>query len=60
MAIVIQCSNCQRKLRVQDHLLGKTVKCPNCQIKFLAQMVDGSAAPPMPPLATVAPAAEPS
>jgi hypothetical protein len=45
MPILIQCTNCQRKLRVQDHLLGKTVKCPNCHIKFLAQVAEETAAP---------------
>src|SRR5437870_1345110 len=37
MAILIQCTSCLRKLRVQDHLLGKTVKCPSCGVKFVAQ-----------------------
>ena len=37
MPVVIECTSCQRKLRVQDHLLGKTVKCPSCQVKFVAQ-----------------------
>src|SRR5947208_16025797 len=37
MPILIQCTSCLRKLRVQDHLLGKTVKCPSCGVKFVAQ-----------------------
>jgi DNA-directed RNA polymerase subunit RPC12/RpoP len=60
MAILIQCSNCQRTLRVQDHLLGKSVKCPNCQIKFLAQGVDGTAPPQAAAPATSVQAAEPA
>jgi DNA-directed RNA polymerase subunit RPC12/RpoP len=48
MPIVIQCTNCQRKLRVQDHLLGKTIKCPQCQTKFLAQVAGNNAAPQLP------------
>jgi predicted Zn finger-like uncharacterized protein len=51
MPILIQCSSCQRKLRVQDHLLGKTVKCPNCQTKFQAKNVDEAGAAPTPPSA---------
>jgi hypothetical protein len=42
MPILIECSSCHRKLRVQDELLGKTVKCPNCQTKFAAQKVPES------------------
>jgi hypothetical protein len=45
MPILIQCTSCGRKLRVQDHLLGKTVKCPNCQSKFQAQALEESTAP---------------
>jgi hypothetical protein len=37
MPILCQCTSCKRKLRVLDHLLGKMVRCPNCQTKFLAQ-----------------------
>jgi hypothetical protein len=39
MPILIQCTGCKRKLRVQNHLLGKTVKCPNCQTKFQAEQL---------------------
>jgi hypothetical protein len=46
MPILIQCTSCSRKLRVPEHLLGKTVKCPNCQAKFQAQQVADSSAPP--------------
>jgi hypothetical protein len=56
MPILTQCTSCNRKLRVQDHLLGKTVKCPGCQAKFLAQPIEESAPqltpigpPPLPP-----------
>jgi hypothetical protein len=45
MPILIQCTNCKRNLRVQDHLLGKTVKCPNCQSKFRAQLAEENPAP---------------
>src|SRR5438128_10172 len=45
MPILILCTSCNRKLRVQDHLLGKTVKCPHCQNKFSAQPVPEPAKP---------------
>jgi hypothetical protein len=69
MAILVQCTNCSRKLRVQDHLLGKTVKCPICQTKFQAEQVDDTSTKPPGPVApaeveeitttAVAPAANP-
>jgi hypothetical protein len=37
MTTIIQCTSCTLKLRVRDQLLGKTVKCPNCQTKFVAK-----------------------
>src|SRR5947208_1145310 len=39
MAVLIQCSQCSRKLRVQDDLIGKAIKCPACATKFIAQPV---------------------
>jgi hypothetical protein len=39
MPILIECSTCHRKLRVNDHLLGKWIKCPNCQAKFPANQI---------------------
>src|ERR1700678_3918945 len=39
MPILIECSSCHQKLRVNDQLLGRTVKCPNCQTKFAAEKV---------------------
>jgi hypothetical protein len=55
MPILIQCTSCGRKLRVQDYLLGKMVKCPNCQSKIQAQALEeptpanpAAAAPPQP------------
>ena len=36
MPILVQCNYCQRRLRIQDELLGKTVKCPACSTKFVA------------------------
>jgi hypothetical protein len=48
MPILILCTGCNRKLRVQDHLLGKTVKCPHCQNKFPAVPVPEPAKPEVP------------
>lgn len=30
MAILFQCSGCKRKVKANDHLAGKRVKCPSC------------------------------
>jgi hypothetical protein len=38
MPQIINCSDCGRKLRVPDDLLGKKVKCPGCGVKFAAQV----------------------
>jgi predicted Zn finger-like uncharacterized protein len=43
MPIVIQCPSCERRLRVPDHLLGKSVRCPTCQTTFQAAEADGPA-----------------
>jgi len=45
MPVVIECTSCQRKLRVQDHLLGRLVKCPACLVKFVAQLPAGGPDP---------------
>jgi hypothetical protein len=34
MPEIISCPDCERKLRVPDHLLGKKVKCPGCGTMF--------------------------
>jgi predicted Zn finger-like uncharacterized protein len=36
MALVTQCPNCDRKLRVPDEYLGKRVRCPACKEIFTA------------------------
>jgi hypothetical protein len=36
MPTLVACPKCQRKLRVPDDLLGKSVKCPSCQEAFTA------------------------
>ncbi len=47
MAIELTCPSCQRRLRVPDELLGKTVRCPSCQSTFAATA--NEPAPPPPP-----------
>jgi predicted Zn finger-like uncharacterized protein len=37
MPEIISCPECERKLRVPDHLLGKKVKCPGCGTMFTGQ-----------------------
>src|SRR5438046_1395807 len=37
MPEVIQCPHCDRKLKVPENLLGKTVKCPSCGQTFIAE-----------------------
>jgi predicted Zn finger-like uncharacterized protein len=50
MAEVVNCPNCQRKLRVPEELLGKKVKCPTCSETFTATAAAGGGeAPPPPP-----------
>jgi hypothetical protein len=34
MPQIITCPDCGRKLRVPDELVGKKVKCPDCNLKF--------------------------
>jgi hypothetical protein len=34
MPRIITCPDCGRKLRVPDELVGKKVKCPDCNVKF--------------------------
>lgn len=36
MTEVINCPECERKLRVPENMLGKKVKCPSCQTIFVA------------------------
>jgi hypothetical protein len=46
MPVIIPCVKCHRKLRVLDRLLGKLVKCPGCQTKFVAPANGAAAATP--------------
>lgn len=48
MAEIINCQQCQKKLRVPEETLGQTVKCPSCGAVFVAIL--GQPAPAPPPL----------
>src|SRR5260370_20065482 len=48
MPEIVKCPDCKRRVRVPDDLLGKTVRCPSCQVTFTAQA--GDAEPPPPPM----------
>lgn len=37
MPEITSCPDCDKKLRVPDDLLGKTVRCPGCQTMFVAK-----------------------
>jgi predicted Zn finger-like uncharacterized protein len=49
MAEIVNCPQCDRKLRVPDELLGKKVKCPTCGNTFNAEVEELSPAPPPAP-----------
>jgi predicted Zn finger-like uncharacterized protein len=51
MPEVVNCPQCERKLRVPEELLGKKVKCPTCGNTFTAEAgpAGADAAPPPPP-----------
>jgi len=38
MALVTICPSCNRDLRIPEGLVGKTVRCPACQVTFVAQV----------------------
>jgi predicted Zn finger-like uncharacterized protein len=47
MPEIVNCPQCERKLRVPEELLGKKVKCPTCENTFTASVAStGVAAPP--------------
>jgi predicted Zn finger-like uncharacterized protein len=48
MSDVVNCPQCERKLRVPEELLGKKVKCPTCGNTFTAE-AGPAGAPPSPP-----------
>jgi hypothetical protein len=57
MPIRVKCDNCKKTLSVKDHLAGKKVKCPVCQIVVT---VPASSAPKAPPASAAALKAAPA
>src|SRR5262245_46758655 len=49
MPEIVNCPQCERKLKVPDTLLGKSVKCPTCGVTFTAEAAGGTAPPSYPP-----------
>jgi hypothetical protein len=45
MPVVIACPICQQKVRVNENLLGKSVKCPQCKNPFTAVDPNAAVAP---------------
>src|SRR5439155_1304110 len=45
MAVVVTCPACQRKARVPDAAVGKSVKCPGCGSTFPALSADATPPP---------------
>jgi hypothetical protein len=40
MPEIVTCPQCDKQLRIPDHLLGKTVSCPSCGKKFTARTAE--------------------
>jgi hypothetical protein len=52
MPVVVTCPACQKRARVPEPMVGKTVRCPACEATFVAGS-EGPAAAPAPPEAPV-------
>lgn len=48
MSVLVTCTACERKLKVRDELLGKTIKCPSCEERFVAQEMEDAEDTPRP------------
>ena len=53
MPLTIPCPSCKARLKAPENLIGKAVKCPNCQtaiaVKAPAEAPAPPARPPAPP-----------
>ena len=38
MSVSISCDGCGKQLNVRDEYLGKMLKCPDCGVKFVAEL----------------------
>ena len=45
MPEVITCPECAAKLRIKEEMLGKKIKCPKCQKRFVARLEEEVAEP---------------
>src|SRR5947209_5132931 len=48
MPEIIACPRCQRKLRMDESVIGQTVQCPSCQNTFVAEVPNRFALPTSP------------
>jgi uncharacterized Tic20 family protein len=46
MPLVIPCPSCNARLKAPENLIGKTVKCPNCQTPIAVKAPSHTPAPP--------------
>ena len=46
MPLVIPCPSCKARLKAPENLIGKTVKCPNCQTAIAVKAPANTPAPP--------------
>src|SRR5262245_23768191 len=60
MPLVIPCPSCKAKLKAPETLIGKTVKCPNCQSPIAVRAPANTPAPPAKAAAAPAPAKKPA
>jgi hypothetical protein len=44
MPVIVSCPDCRRPLRVPDELLGRTVRCPQCKVLFMASVTGAAPA----------------
>ncbi len=56
MSVIVSCPKCQKKLKIEDNVLGKNIKCPGCAAVFATKAPGAAAAAPPAPV-KAAPAA---
>ncbi len=57
MTILVACPKCQTKLKVEDNVLGRNIKCPACAAVFAVKAPGSSTSAAAPPPAKTAPTA---
>jgi hypothetical protein len=58
MSVPVTCPDCQKKLKVEDNVLGKNIRCPGCGSVFRAPAAVTPAAAPPPPSKAATPIEE--